>query len=165
MGANYVIQFISITQMRERKFFCFLVVRNMIIIIGMQKIFRVVYIMLMCQAFISFSLLAQKKDFVLVEAESFNEKGGWVLDQQFMDQMGSPFLLAHGIGKPVQDASTGNDSKKRNLAYMRMLWNWCSPWKTKESPGRFKIAVNGAVLDNELGMGTQWNWEYAGISR
>lgn len=32
----------------------------------------------------------------------------------------------------------------------------------KEAPGRFKIAVNGAVLDNELGMGTQWDWEYAG---
>ena len=65
----------------------------------MQKVFRVVYMMLICQTFISFSLLAQKKDFVLVEAESFNEKGGWVLDQQFMDQMGSPFLFRKkGLG-------------------------------------------------------------------
>ena len=117
----------------------------------------------MCQAFISFSLLAQKKNFVLVEAESFNEKGGWVLDQQFMDQMGSPFLLAHGIGKPVQDASTEVMIPKKGTwhVYAR-TWNWCSPWKMKEAPGRFKIAVNGAVLDNELGMGTQWDWEYAG---
>lgn len=68
-------------------------------------------------AFISFSLLAQKKDFVLVEAESFNEKGGWVLDQQFMDQMGSPFLLAHGLGKPGARCFNGsNDSEKRDLA-------------------------------------------------
>lgn len=43
---------------------------------------------------------------VLVEAESFEVKGGWVLDQQFIDQMGSPFLMAHGMGKPVADAST-----------------------------------------------------------
>lgn len=129
----------------------------------MQKVFRVVYMILICQAFISFSLLAQKKDFVLVEAESFNEKGGWVLDQQFMDQMGSPFLLAHGIGKPVQDASTEVMIPKKGTwhVYAR-TWNWCSPWKVKEAPGRFKIAVNGAVLDNELGMGTQWDWEYAG---
>ena len=129
----------------------------------MQKVFRVVYMMLICQTFISFSLLAQKKDFVLVEAESFNEKGGWVLDQQFMDQMGSPFLLAHGIGKPVQDASTEVMIPKKGTwhVYAR-TWNWCSPWKMKEAPGRFKIAVNGAVLDNELGMGTQWDWEYAG---
>ena len=27
---------------------------------------------------------------VLVEVESFAEKGGWVVDQQFMDLMGSP---------------------------------------------------------------------------
>jgi hypothetical protein len=27
---------------------------------------------------------------VLVEAESFSNTGGWVVDPQFMDQMGSP---------------------------------------------------------------------------
>lgn len=41
---------------------------------------------------------------LLVEAESFTTKGGWKVDQQFMDLMGSPYLLAHGIGKPVEDA-------------------------------------------------------------
>ena len=41
---------------------------------------------------------------VLVEAESFRDKGGWSVDQQFMDLMGSPYLIAHGMGKPVQDA-------------------------------------------------------------
>ena len=34
----------------------------------------------------------------LLETEAFAEKGGWVVDPQFMDQMGSPFLLAHGLG-------------------------------------------------------------------
>ena len=28
----------------------------------------------------------------------FAQLGGWVIDQQFMDQMGSPYLLAHGLG-------------------------------------------------------------------
>ena len=32
----------------------------------------------------------------LVEAEAFAEKGGWGVDSQFMEQMGSPYLLAHG---------------------------------------------------------------------
>ena len=106
----------------------------------MQKIFRVVYIMLMCQAFISFSLLAQKKDFVLVEAESFNEKGGWVLDQQFMDQMGSPFLLAHGIGKPVQDASTEVMIPKKGTwhVYAR-TWNGVLPGRRKNLQGDLKL--------------------------
>ena len=43
---------------------------------------------------------------VLVEAEAFDDVGGWVVDQQFMDLMGSPFLLAHGIGVAVEDART-----------------------------------------------------------
>jgi hypothetical protein len=34
---------------------------------------------------------------VLIEAEYFTDYGGWVHDSQFMDQMGSPFLLAHGL--------------------------------------------------------------------
>ncbi|MDZ8119134.1 hypothetical protein P9H32_10905 [Pontiella sp. NLcol2] len=38
---------------------------------------------------------------VLIEAESFAEKGGWVVDQQFIDTMGSPYLLAHGMGNPT----------------------------------------------------------------
>jgi len=43
---------------------------------------------------------------VLVEAESFRVSGGWVLDSQFIDLMGSPYLLAHGLGKPVQNSKT-----------------------------------------------------------
>ena len=43
---------------------------------------------------------------ILVEAESFEDLGGWKLDTQFIDEMGSPYLLAHGLGKPVKDAST-----------------------------------------------------------
>ena len=30
-----------------------------------------------------------------LEAESFADHGGWSVDQQFMDEMGSPYLLPH----------------------------------------------------------------------
>ena len=43
---------------------------------------------------------------VLVEAESFSDHGGWSLDTQFIREMGSPYLLAHGLGTPVADATT-----------------------------------------------------------
>ena len=43
---------------------------------------------------------------LLVEAESFKNHGGWCIDQQFMDLMGSPYLLAHGMGVKVEDATT-----------------------------------------------------------
>ena len=47
-----------------------------------------------------------KADNIFIEAESFDKKGGWVLDNQSMGQMGSPYLLAHGLGVPVENAST-----------------------------------------------------------
>ena len=37
-------------------------------------------------------------DPLLVEAESFQQPGGWSLDTQFIHIMGSPYLLAHGLG-------------------------------------------------------------------
>jgi len=104
-----------------------------------------------------------QKNVVLVECESFSHKGGWVLDQQFMDQMGSPFLLAHGLGKPVEDAHTQVVLPSKGVwhVYAR-TWDWCAPWKTGEFPGRFKIKVNDVALANELGKGKAWDWEYAG---
>ena len=44
-----------------------------------------------------------------IEAESFKNLGGWAIDQQSMDQMGSPYIMAHGLGVPVADAETEID--------------------------------------------------------
>lgn len=60
-------------------------------------------ILLTCIA-VACSLVAVAEE-LLIEAESFSQRGGWVLDQQFMDQMGSPYLMAHGMGIPVVDAT------------------------------------------------------------
>ena len=42
--------------------------------------------------------------------------GGWSLDAQFMDVMGSPYLLAHGLGVPVRTAAMSRpiDTAKPN---------------------------------------------------
>ena len=37
---------------------------------------------------------------VVLECEQFAERGGWSVDSQFIDEMGSSYLLAHGLGKP-----------------------------------------------------------------
>ena len=36
---------------------------------------------------------------MLIEAKDFDQYGGWVLDSQFEEQMGSPYLMAHGAGR------------------------------------------------------------------
>lgn len=101
---------------------------------------------------------------ILVEAESFKDKGGWAVDQQFMDQMGSPFLLAHGLGSPVADAATSLEVAE---AGTYRVWartrNWVAPWTAKEAPGRFQVLVNGRALGEALGVkGAEWAWQEAG---
>ncbi len=46
---------------------------------------------------------------ILVETESFESYGGWSIDSQFTEQMGSSYLLAHGLGVPVSDTRTSID--------------------------------------------------------
>ena len=50
--------------------------------------------------------MTNEKNGILIEAESFDDLGGWKLDTQFIHIMGSPYLLAHGLGKPVAPAHT-----------------------------------------------------------
>lgn len=98
---------------------------------------------------------------ILVEAESFSEKGGWVVDPQFVEQMGSPYLLAHGLGIPVQDAITSINvpAKGRYNIWVRTR-NW-APGKW-EAPGRFRLEINGTELATDLGTEEGWVWQYAG---
>lgn len=99
-----------------------------------------------------------------VEAESFGEKGGWAVDQQFMDRMGSPYLLAHGLGKPVADAVTGVTFPQTGAYYVYVrTFNWTSPWSAAEGPGRFALKIDGKKLPVVLGSkGTEWYWQHAG---
>ncbi len=100
----------------------------------------------------------------LLEAESFQHKGGWVIDQQFMDLMGSPYLMAHGLGEPVQDASTQITLPKAGTYYVyARTYNWTSPWKKGEGPGKFQIAVDGKKLSATVGdTGSAWMWQAVG---
>lgn len=101
---------------------------------------------------------------IWLETENFSDKGGWVVDQQFMDLMGSPYLMAHGMGQPVPDASTTVDipHKGKWHVYVR-TFNWTSPWTSQDGPGAFKVKVGGQTLKTVLGTkGDCWQWQYAG---
>lgn len=98
---------------------------------------------------------------VLIEAESFIDKGGWVVDQQFVEQMGSPYLMAHGMGVPVANASTEIKFNEKGVYH---VWARTKNWVpgSWNAPGQFKILVNGKPLKNNLGVVSGWTWEYAG---
>lgn len=103
---------------------------------------------------------------LIVEAESFSRRGGWVVDQQFMDLMGSPYLIAHGMGVPVSDAVTTVDigSGGTYHVYVR-TYNWTSPWTTKPGAGAFQLSVGGKRLHTVGQTGNRWQWQKAGTVR
>lgn len=101
---------------------------------------------------------------LFVEAESFTHKGGWVVDQQFMDLMGSSYLLAHGMGEPVEDAYTEVTFPEMGTYYVYVrTYNWTSPWKDGEGPGKFSLSVGNKKMISPLGAdGSAWMWQVAG---
>ena len=101
---------------------------------------------------------------LLVEAESFDKAGGWSLDTQFIQQMGSPYLLAHGLGRPVEDATTTVDFPEAGSyrVFVRTL-DWVARWKAPGDPGRFRVLVNGKELQPTFGTdGADWAWHDGG---
>ncbi len=98
---------------------------------------------------------------ILVEAEEFDSYGGWVLDSQFELQMGSPYLLAHGLGRPVEDAHTTVSIPEAG-AYE--VWVRAKDWVPSHSPGRFRVSINDTTLDPEFGAdGKDWSWRFGGV--
>ena len=101
---------------------------------------------------------------VLVEAENFDDLGGWVIDQQSIDQMGSPYLLAHGLGIPVKDAAT---TVNFPITGTYRVWvrtkDWTAPWNVSSAPGKFRLIVQAKPLETIFGTeGSKWHWQDGG---
>ncbi len=102
---------------------------------------------------------------ILVEAEEFADLGGWTIDTQFVETMGSPYLIAHGLGHPVAPARTTIRLPKpgKYRVWVR-TFDWVARWKAPGAPGRFRVAVAGRELETELGTrGADWEWRDAGV--
>ncbi len=75
--------------------------------------------------------------------------------------MGSPYLLAHGYGSPVENASTMANFTKIGEYYVWVRTkNWVpGNW---QAPGRFKLIVDSHILKTEFGTKNGWNWQSGG---
>ncbi|MCO8120556.1 FAD-dependent oxidoreductase [Stieleria sp. TO1_6] len=101
---------------------------------------------------------------IFVETESFDDLGGWKLDTQFIQQMGSPYLLAHGLGTPVADAVTQIDIQQAGTyrVWVR-TFDWVARWDAPGAPGKFHIQLGGKTLQPTFGTtGKDWNWQDGG---
>ncbi len=98
---------------------------------------------------------------VWLEAEQFDKPGGWVNDPQFVDLMGSPYLLANGVGRPVEDAKT---TARIPAPGRYTLWVRCKNWLPQYSPGRFQVLVGGKPSPTVFGTAPtdRWHWVEGG---
>ncbi|MBR4616903.1 MAG: FAD-dependent oxidoreductase, partial [Kiritimatiellae bacterium] len=100
------------------------------------------------------TLLAARID---VYPQSF-DAGGWKLDVQFMDVIGSPYLLAHGCGIRVTDAKAVANVPESGRWHM-----WVRSRKWVDGAGVFKVSIDGRTLGQTFGVSqTKWDWEDGG---
>lgn len=101
---------------------------------------------------------------ILLEAEQFSRPGGWSVDTQFIETMGSPYLIAHGLGEPVADASMDIEVPEAgNYRVWVRTRDWSEALGRPGGAGRFSISINGKQVGGELGKGkAEWHWEPAG---
>ena len=102
-----------------------------------------------------------KHNSVLLPASLFAERGGWTADQQFIDIMGSTYLLAHGLGEAVADASTEFDvpADGNYKLYVRTR-NWTAYWSDSPTEGTFNVIIDdrneGTLFGTEC---SEWHWQ------
>lgn len=94
---------------------------------------------------------------VWMESESFADTGRWSNDSQHVDLMGSPYLLATGVGKPVADAVT---TRKVPVAGTYRLWVRCRDWLPEYHPGQFQVVVAGKTSAVTFGKAATDKWQW-----
>ena len=107
----------------------------------------------------------QAGDLLLIEAESFDEKGGWVVDQQSFDILGSSYLLAHGMGVPVANAVTEIQVDRAGDYH---VWVRTKDWAPfPRGPGKFNLIIAGKKLERVFGSdgSDEWQWFRGGNVR
>ncbi len=98
---------------------------------------------------------------IWLEAELFDDHGGWTVDSQFIEQMGSSYLLAADRLYQVEDAHTEFQVRQAG-AYT--LWARCRNWLPRFSPGRFQVKIDGKASPVTFGAqkDPQWTWVKGG---
>ena len=99
--------------------------------------------------------------YLWIDAEDFDDYGGWWIDTQFVHLMGSAQLIAAGVGTPVKDATC--DLPVPTAGTYR-VWVRARNWLADHAPGRFQLLVGGKPLGPTFGQATktEWLWQDAG---
>ena len=106
------------------------------------------------------------QDSIFLPASRFADKGDWTLEQQFILQMGSSYLLAHGLGTPLAaDAETTcTVPEEGDYTLLVRTKNWIRPWSDGPAPGIFQVKIDGTADGETFGTGAddRWYWQKGG---
>ncbi|MBQ0080683.1 MAG: FAD-dependent oxidoreductase [Alistipes sp.] len=106
-----------------------------------------------------------KKNSVMVLATTFADKGDWTVEQQFVLQMGSSYLLAHGIGTPLKKDPTTEITVAQDGQYNIFVRtkNWTKYWSDGPTPGIFQVLIDGKADATNFGTGDKlWHFQKGG---
>ncbi|WP_080058061.1 FAD-dependent oxidoreductase [Spirosoma aerolatum] len=112
--------------------------------------------------FLLLSLVSLAQEPIFLETESFENKGGWVIDQQSFVVQGSSYLMAHGMGRPVKDATTTVRFPKKGKY---QIWVRTKDWAPfPKGPGTFQVKLDNQALPMTFGESgsDEWKWYYGG---
>ncbi len=110
---------------------------------------------------------------LMLLATRFKDLGDWTVEQQFVIQMGSSYLMAHGIGTPLErDARTTFEvPEDGNYTLYVRTKNWTRWWSEAQTPGRFQVLLDGKADGESFGTGLSastgqitphWCWQRGG---
>lgn len=110
---------------------------------------------------------------LMLLATKFADRGDWTVEQQFVLQMGSSYLLAHGIGSPLEkDAVTSFEiAQEGDYNLLVRTKNWTAFWSEGKTPGIFQVKIDGQADAAEFGIGCDgdtraeraaWYWQKGG---
>ncbi|MBE6635325.1 MAG: FAD-dependent oxidoreductase [Ruminococcaceae bacterium] len=104
---------------------------------------------------------------IFIEAESLENRGGWIVDTASAEVIHSAYMMAHGMGIPVEDAYGKIDIPDDGDYYVWGLTrDWTAVWKVADPLGKFEIWIDGEPLPEILGtVGKDWAWQLAGRVR
>ena len=102
---------------------------------------------------------------VMVLATTFADKGDWTLEQQFVLQMGSSYLFAHGLGTPLAKDAVTEVEVPADGEYTLLVRtkNWTKHWSDGPTPGIFSVLVDGVADEATFGTDkVNWYWQKGG---
>ena len=101
----------------------------------------------------------------MVLATTFAERGDWTVEQQFVLQMGSSYLLAHGIGTPLAKDAVTKVTVPCDGEYNLLVRtkNWTKHWSDGPTPGIFSVLIDGVSDGTTYGTDSvNWYWQRGG---